>query len=1625
MHVINERYTIVQKISETNNSLNYVVVDALTGEHCLLKMLNRSVAHPFPLEYFKKEYVLNASLRHPLIRSPLRFETCVSIDGNTMSEPDYFFCTPYYEDPTKKIIDYDTFIPQIADVLSFLHENGFFHGDIRQENYFLNANKLVLFDISAFIPKEIGIKDDLAKIQAIITEGIGKKFQNQLRDIRDVDRESENTDYHVSIVKQALAQWMPPLSLLFPEHVRTCIFTPNEDLGILLYHVGDQRNAWYWIQSRIPEIEIAGFRTVLLERYDKSENFALLKVLLQHAQLYEKSRAVLHEFGHEFAKIDASLPYTPAAINSNPVAEKDKLIRMGLHLLEVMAEIHPIAIIIPDISTLDEVSVAFVMKMNEFLDSKRITVLAASDVPFEISGMRMYECSALTEKDIEVLLRYVFYYYPLHHDDIAVIAEISGGEPANIVDGLQRIQNEYAFSFEEGRIRVPSHALSCFNSENVLRTLAEVLPQEIHSVMHAMAVFGGSLPCECVAHIDRRFQDYFLQTEKAGLLVVINDMYRVKSKNALKVFINAVNEDVVEALCVYVATQLSHTPRFLEPLQVHYFQTKRFDGFAEILKKLTLQREKNPHLKDPGQYMWNCCSACEKELSHFNGDNAFFILEQLIWLGERFGGIEPSLLLEQLQPLAQTDEKRWRYYTVLIQRGTPTEQQLESIEREIAAIPSEVLMVKWRLTHSFLVRYVAMGLYEKALHLYHTYMEPLFPDVNPNMQFMAITIVQNAYYRMANDEKTWHFLEKMRVLSEEFPELIHEGQLFSLNNNYMIFYARVGKNDDAIEYAFKAFAIAKRTQDYRSMALINSNISVLLTMSNQLKKAMGYILQSIEYALKGKVYDIYLLAGGNATINFQTVFNYKRALELHADMMKAFDRCPNIAFKSNNLKNGMSLYFELGLWEKGYDMLLRERELVLSTTHSLLEEHQFYGLDFVYRYYAEGRDAAWLFLEGVFNDPSNPVDNRSIIMVYMDCIYYMLLWRDATSISKMLQFIEEHKADLAIADNYNFTAMVVLLNIWLGNASYSTECCKVGNIEDANTMAFYFYVYCSNAKKKDALYYEHLLHLVRLLRVAYLNVPEQLQQTFLAYSPIIRFYMPFLEEQGIIISTFNEKAFLRKHMSKTRNFIAKNRAAFYRKVSFSNIADTQVMIEKAMKNAMAISGFQRGIFFEYDKTEGWIKKYEVRASSWFRDDEEYVGDIIISILQERKDKLQLWHRTNPYEWPEVEAAVCFPIIDITMARDTVVKKDISSSTSLHHLLSLRGAFYFDTKLALVQPIREDLDHLFYLREMINVAMYYNKLKETMMLDPLTRLYKRETWLDLVKIIFGSANDDEQHLTIVMSDIDFFKSVNDVYGHKRGDVVLAQTAGIALKSLRGIDLGGRFGGEEFIFCLLNTSGESAYKVVDRMRQTIAQSAIMSERTISISAGIAFYPEDGTVLNELIEKADQALLVAKETGRNKCVTWQQCASQSSEVLAHIVPIISNPAREKEKVDLIIELLDSISVLNGVAHVCEESANICKRFLAVDEVVFVELEQGSVFVEPPSYEILLVKDNELPEQLSEQCALFAARPGEKLSFGLYFLTQTEPEKPLLEKRFFRFIANIILDRLIAARMLTRWNV
>ena len=168
------------------------------------------------------------------------------------------------------------------------------------------------------------------------------------------------------------------------------------------------------------------------------------------------------------------------------------------------------------------------------------------------------------------------------------------------------------------------------------------------------------------------------------------------------------------------------------------------------------------------------------------------------------------------------------------------------------------------------------------------------------------------------------------------------------------------------------------------------------------------------------------------------------------------------------------------------------------------------------------------------------------------------------------------------------------------------------------------------------------------------------------------------------------------------------------------------------------------------------------------------------------------------------------------------------------------------------------------------------LQKQIITDPLTNLFNRRFLQEYLPREIAKARRNAGSLAVLMIDLDFFKKINDIFGHEAGDVVLKDVSALLKDCIRESDVACRYGGEEFVLVLSDASPDGARKKAESIQNAVMGLTLTIRQKslgrVSTSIGVAIYPDHGADMDLLLRAADEALYEAKENGRN-CVVMSE--------------------------------------------------------------------------------------------------------------------------------------------------------
>lgn len=221
--------------------------------------------------------------------------------------------------------------------------------------------------------------------------------------------------------------------------------------------------------------------------------------------------------------------------------------------------------------------------------------------------------------------------------------------------------------------------------------------------------------------------------------------------------------------------------------------------------------------------------------------------------------------------------------------------------------------------------------------------------------------------------------------------------------------------------------------------------------------------------------------------------------------------------------------------------------------------------------------------------------------------------------------------------------------------------------------------------------------------------------------------------------------------------------------------------------------------------------------------------------------------------------------------DTILAKKIYRNVIINKKKD--GTLYYEDQT--ISPILDKNDNIIYFvatsKDVSSQIELEKKLKLMATTDALTGIYNRFKMNEEIDMEIKKAKRNKKSFALIMFDIDFFKSINDTYGHDVGDRVLEELADIVRHSIRQTDTFARWGGEEFLILVRNDDAASVFYLAEKIRKKVENTLFADKTTITISLGISIYTKNKTK-QTLLKEADEALYKAKALGRNKTVVFQ---------------------------------------------------------------------------------------------------------------------------------------------------------
>lgn len=296
-----------------------------------------------------------------------------------------------------------------------------------------------------------------------------------------------------------------------------------------------------------------------------------------------------------------------------------------------------------------------------------------------------------------------------------------------------------------------------------------------------------------------------------------------------------------------------------------------------------------------------------------------------------------------------------------------------------------------------------------------------------------------------------------------------------------------------------------------------------------------------------------------------------------------------------------------------------------------------------------------------------------------------------------------------------------------------------------------------------------------------------------------------------------------------------------------SILNIDELVEKVLQKAIETAGAQSGYLFIKDENTDELR-IQVRKNVTEATIPEWILEIVNKVYFTEKTLITNDIKTN-------KSVICVPLL---------YKNEVIGVCYLYNNLSHN--IFSD----------EDKEILEVIMTQAAITLINARLYEHATVDGLTKLYIHRHFQLLLQNELKRSKRYNHPCSLIMADIDHFKKVNDTYGHQFGDEVLHQTAIIIRSNCRSTDIPARYGGEEFCIILPETNRNNALIVAEKIRNSVKDNIFIhfdNRVQITISLGIAEFPSNALNKDNLIQAADKALYISKETGRNRVTVYEQ--------------------------------------------------------------------------------------------------------------------------------------------------------
>ena len=797
-------------------------------------------------------------------------------------------------------------------------------------------------------------------------------------------------------------------------------------------------------------------------------------------------------------------------------------------------------------------------------------------------------------------------------------------------------------------------------------------------------------------------------------------------------------------------------------------------------------------------------------------------------------------------------------------------------------------------------------------------------------------------YYIGNAEEAIGYYKKSIKYFHQYGRLIDSTRPM---NNIALIYVVLGQYDNAMEYYQNALAIVDKQEVLNLKLAYLNNIGEVYMTKCEYEKAKNYFEEAREIAKEIGDGNGILITSLNLGLIYLYTNKYDQAYNYYNILKEEYSKEKNISFEVETQYYHFlgEFYFNFGKWDEAKTWYFKAMQQYkqYDTSGYLISKSKLAQIEYLSK--------------GVFN--KEEFDNlraefkskglnyiRRKFLLYLGVLSFME--QDYDYLMDILTEDDQLKDDYC-AQNFEFIRQLLISGMKDDERSYNNlikleEEVKKNNLEN---LAIIINLLLGNRAFERGNHFQSFNFFVEALDIIYRLIKNV---------PIRDLQISFTKTQNsdqikdklskAIYKVFNEKIVwtrldeLKREDNIEKYFDYSSLLDLMDKIQFAKLVEKNVLYGD-IKDILDISNLikeltdnykynldlilkficketlaQRGCILVYDEIKNeYVPIVQIHSGENINLNQNllalanrYDGGILLSTSLET-NVIGLYKELLP---KNTKALICVPItikekkVNIKTERRKNVDLNIQKSQGFILLETDRLFNRFDEKR--IDLIRNLINIIF-----LNIENY--KLKTLSTIDRLTGTHTRKYFENELTNKINESKRNQKSFALAIIDVDNFKSINDTYGHRIGDLVLSNIGKHLIESIRKTDIIARYGGEEFVILIDDVEEEQAIKVAEKIRRGISKLDISNiEHTITISIGVSLFPKHSQFKEELLIKADQALYSAKRKGKNRVVMWNTNLSNALDRVDRLAGILTGNINVDQT--NVTAILDTISIIKS---------------------------------------------------------------------------------------------------------------